>query len=73
MNIQLSNPSLVPDLIEFLRRAAGIALETESRGAMVRVDAPAAIEPTRARRHLVLYVAAWQGLHPGVRIDIDDV
>lgn len=72
MEIRLSNPSLVPDLIEFLRRAAGIALQAESHGATLHVTAPTTIEPSRARRHLALYVAAWEGLHPGVQVNVRD-
>ena len=72
MEIRLTNPKLVPDLIEFLRRAAGIALETECHGSTLHVAAPPTINPERARRHLVLYVAAWAGLHPEVALSVRD-
>jgi hypothetical protein len=72
MEIRLSNPTLVPDLMEFLRRAAGISLKTECQGATLHVEAPSTIDSDRARRHLVLYVAAWEGLHPGVHVSTRD-
>ena len=72
MEIRLSNPTLVPDLMAFLRRAAGIALETECRGATLVVDPPPSLNAARARRHLVLYVAAWEGLHPEVAVRVSD-
>ncbi|MGH3073085.1 MAG: hypothetical protein ACRDNB_12575 [Gaiellaceae bacterium] len=69
MRIRVSQPALVPDLVEFLGRAL---CETESvRGSVVEVALPS-VDRTRARRDLDLYLAAWRGLHPPVEATIID-
>lgn len=68
MRIRVSQPALVPDLVEFLGRAFCI---TESvRGAVLDVALPSAPDGVRARRELDLYLAAWRGLHPPVEATI---
>lgn len=70
MKIRVSQPALVPDLVEFLGRAL---CETESvRGSVVEVALPSVPDTTRARRELDLYLAAWRGLHPPVEATIID-
>jgi hypothetical protein len=70
MRIRVSQPALVPDLVEFLGRAS---CETESvRGATLEVALPCVPDIRRARRDLNLYLAAWRGLHPPVEATIID-
>ena len=69
VRIRVSQPALVPDLVEFLGRAL---CTTESvRGSVVEVALPNA-DGARARRELDLYLAAWRGLHPPVEATILD-
>ena len=70
MRIRVSQPALVPDLVEFLGRAL---CTTESvRGSVVDVELPSVTDGARARRELDLYIAAWRGLHPPVDATIID-
>ena len=68
LRIRVSQPALVPDLVEFLGRAF---CTTESvRGSVLAVVLPGATDG--ARRELDLYLAAWRGLHPPVEATILD-
>ena len=68
MRIRVSQPALVPDLVEFLGRAL---CRTESvNGSVLEVALPSVADRTRARRELDLYLAAWRGLHPPVETTI---
>jgi hypothetical protein len=68
MRIRVSQPALVPDLVEFLGRAL---CRTESvHGSVLEVALPT--DGPRARRELDLYLAAWRGLHPPVEATIID-
>jgi hypothetical protein len=70
MRIHVSQPALVPDLVEFLGRAL---CTTESvRGSVVDVELPSVSDRALARRRLDLYLAAWRGLHPPVDATIID-
>jgi hypothetical protein len=70
VRIRVSQPALVPDLVEFLGRAS---CTTESvRGSVVEVVLPNVADRARARRDLDLYLAAWRGLHPPVEATIID-
>jgi len=70
VRVRISQPALVPDLVEFLRRAS---CETDSvRGPVLDVRMPFAGDRLRARRDLGLYLAAWGGLHPPVEVTIID-
>jgi hypothetical protein len=70
LRIRVSQPALVPDLVEFLDRAF---CKTESvRGSVVDVALPSVSDGARARRDLDLYLAAWTGLHPPVEATIID-
>lgn len=71
MKIRISQPALVPDLVDFLGRAL---CRTDSvRGSVVEVTLPNVADAARARRELDLYLAAWRGLHPRVEVRIVDV
>lgn len=67
MEIRISDPSLLRELIEFLGRASCSAAHT--KGCAIEVELPHAPTAVQARRELGLYLAAWGGLHPGVRIE----
>jgi hypothetical protein len=70
LRIRVSQPALVPDLVEFLDRAL---CKTESvRGSVVDVALPSVPDGARARRDLDLFLAAWTGLHPAVKATIID-
>ena len=70
MRIRISQPALVPDLVDFLGRAF---CRTESvRGSVLDVALPSVGDAARARRDLDLYLAAWRGLHPPVEVTILD-
>lgn len=70
MRIRVSQPALVPDLVDFLGRAL---CRTESvRGSVLEVALPDMSDAVRARRELDLYLAAWRGLHPPVEATILD-
>lgn len=70
MEIRISDPSLLSELIEFLGRASCLAVHT--KGCAIEVELPHAPTPGQAKRELGLYLAAWQGLHPTVSIDFPD-
>ena len=70
MRIRVSQPALVPDLIEFLGRA--LCTTVAVHGSMVEVLVPAVSDQARARRDLDLSLAAWRGLHPPVEATIID-
>jgi hypothetical protein len=67
MQIWISDPRLLSDLIEFLHRASCRAVHT--KGHTVEVEVPHAAGQAQAGRELNLYLAAWRGLHPGVSVD----
>lgn len=70
MRIRVSQPALVPDLVEFLGRA--FCTTQCVRGSVVDVALPTVPDGARARRDLDLYLAAWCGLHPPVQATIID-
>jgi hypothetical protein len=70
VRIRVSQPALVPDLVEFLGRAL---CRTDSvQGSIVDVAVPGSADRARERRELDLYLAAWRGLHPPVETTILD-
>jgi hypothetical protein len=70
MRVCVSQPTLVPDLVEFLRRASCETLSVH--GSVLDVSLPSVPDDGRAHRDLALYLAAWSGLHPPVRTTILD-
>lgn len=66
LRVRISNPSLLPDLAEFLGR---VPCETRAlRETVLEVRVTYACTPPKARADLDLYLAAWRGLHPNVEI-----
>jgi hypothetical protein len=70
MRIRVSQPALVPDLVEFLSRA--LCTTEAVHGSVLEVALPSVTDGARARRDLDLYLAAWRGLHPLVQATIID-
>jgi len=70
LRVSVSNPVMLPELVEFLGRASCVS--RVPRGASVDVDLPHARTSAQARRELRLYVAAWSGLHPNVDVRVLD-
>jgi hypothetical protein len=62
MRVQIDDPGLFPDLLEFLERATCVA-DCPVKG-VIEVDVPTAHDPAEARTHVALFLAAWQALHP---------
>jgi hypothetical protein len=67
--IQVSEPTLVRDLTDFLGRAECIALQAGRD--IVEVHVPRARTAEHARRD-VLGLLAWRAMHPGVETAIAD-
>jgi hypothetical protein len=59
----VSDPSLVDDLLEFLR-ARQCAVEPASENTL-DVQVPEALRPDAARLELDLYLRVWEATHPG--------
>jgi hypothetical protein len=70
VQIRISDPALVLDLIEFLGRASCVAVHRKR--CTLDVELPHAAGPAQARRELELYLAAWRGLHPNVATELVD-
>ena len=66
MDVELSDPTLVGDLIAFLRAARSKA--DQAQGGTIAVEAPKTIPGELARLALEQSLAAWQTLHPGVSV-----
>ena len=68
MQVTLTRPALIPELIDFLSRASCVAVQT--RSGTIEVELPYTKDDDRARLELRLYLAAWQGLHPEVHAEL---
>jgi hypothetical protein len=68
MKIHVSNPALVDDLLEFLRRAECTATADEEGS--IDVEVPAAYGEEQARMEIDLYLKAWQAAHPDVEAQL---
>jgi hypothetical protein len=62
--IEVSHPSLVEDLLEFLRSSSCEAMRWGSQTVDVRAGWPLR---EGGQRHLDLYLAAWEAKNPGAR------
>ena len=67
MEVRVSDPAFVYDLICSLKQAAYVAAQVSGDTVVVRV--PDAASPEQARRHLGFYLANWRARHPGVVAD----
>ena len=66
MHIHLSDPSLVDDLLAFLRTRQCVAL-TDPAG-RITVSIPESPRKDAARLELDLYLQVWRVTHPGVDV-----
>jgi hypothetical protein len=64
--LELREPALAADLIDFLRRRKW---EADQVAAVIDVDLPF-LEEERARMELDLLLRVWQSLHDGVAVDL---
>jgi hypothetical protein len=68
MRVRVSQPSLLPDLAEFLGR---VPCEAHAvRGSILEVTVSYPCSGLKARNDLDLYLAAWRGLHPNVEAEL---
>ncbi len=64
VEIEVSHPSLVEDLLEFLRSSSCEAMRCGGQTVDVRAGWPLS---EGGQRHLDLYLAAWEAKNPGAR------
>jgi hypothetical protein len=64
MHVYISDPSLLRNLEEFLRRTGCVA--EQSRSHELDVSLPSAPDERQARRELNVWLATWQALNRGV-------
>jgi len=66
LHIQLSDPTLADELIDFLRRRECRAEQVKP--GVVQIEAHPTLAPDRAQLELDLLLRVWQSLHPGVEL-----
>ncbi len=62
----VTEPTLLPDLLDFLSRTVCVAVQI-SRDAL-QVTIPVALDDEQARRELLLYLAVWRAMRPGAQV-----
>jgi hypothetical protein len=65
--LELSEPGLADELVEFLRRRECTA---DHVAAVVEVGLPAELDEERARIELDLLLRVWQALHESAPVDV---
>jgi hypothetical protein len=65
--LELREPALADDLVDFLRRRQCAAKHV---AAVIAVDLPIELADERARLELDLLLRVWQTLHAGVEVDV---
>ena len=65
--LELSEPRLAVELVEFLRRRECTA---EHVAAVIEVGLPAELDEDRARIELDLLLRVWQALHESAPVDV---
>jgi hypothetical protein len=70
MRVRISDPALLRDLLDFLRRAECVA--EQANADTLDVFIPQAPSAAQARREVDLYLASWRARHPGVAADVLD-
>jgi hypothetical protein len=68
MNLLLTDPELMPELLTFLRRVHCVATQTGAD--TVEVSLPEALDDEQARMEIDLYLWAWRLIHPGADVQI---
>jgi hypothetical protein len=76
VQVRLSDPGLVHEFVDFLRRADWIArpgeVEAHANGIVVEVDVPRAYDETKARKALALYLRGWEAVYPSSSAEVLD-
>jgi hypothetical protein len=62
LRVKLSDPALVDDLVDFLRRSGCVAQPAEK--AIVAVSIPKSLREDAAELELDLYLRVWEATHP---------
>jgi hypothetical protein len=62
LRVQLSDPALVDDLVDFLRASGCVA--QPALGAIVSVSIPKSLREDAAELELDLYLRVWEATHP---------
>jgi hypothetical protein len=65
MKVRVSNPSLVPSLLDFFERLGCGAVPQGVN--VVDVELPATIDADQERMVLDVYLGVWRALHPDTR------
>jgi hypothetical protein len=68
MEVKVSDPAFVYDLVCSLKRAAYVATALDLNTVLVRAPESSTIE--QARTHLAFYLVNWRSRHPGVDADL---
>ena len=68
MEVRVSDPAFVYDLVCSLKRAAYVATALDRNTVLVR--APESSTLHQARLHLAFYLVNWRARHPGVDADL---
>jgi hypothetical protein len=68
MEVRVSDPAFVYDLVCSLKRAAYVATALDRNTVLVR--APESSTLQQARLHLAFYLVNWRARHPGVDADL---
>lgn len=76
MQVRLSDPGLVEEFLDFLRRIDCIAepgdVEAHAEGIAVEVRVPNAYDEEQARLEVALYLRVWEAVHPGSGAELLD-
>ena len=70
MRVRLSDPELLPDLLDYLRAAECVVEEVGPDE--LNVIVPRAPSDEQARREVDIYLRAWQAMNPNARAAIID-
>ena len=68
MRVRISDPALLRDLLDFLRRTECVAEQASADSLDVFV--PHAPSAAQARREVDVYLATWRARHPGVNAEV---
>jgi hypothetical protein len=68
MEVKVSDPAFVYDLVCSLKQAAYVATALDRNTVLVRPPEASTIE--QARTHLAFYLVNWRARHPGVDADL---
>ena len=67
MRIRLSDPALIDELLDYLRRHEAVA--ERSYGDVLIVSLPASLHGEAAALEIDLYLRVFEATHPGARVE----